>query len=78
MPARHRRKHRRQLPDIAIRWLLGERTFWGLIPHQGWPFSEDDLRKFWHEHRAWALAECGRLGLPEPWQEDAYANPQKD
>lgn len=74
MPPRPRHRRRRsQLPDIAVRWLLGERTLWGLIPHIGWPFGHDELREFWHEHRDFALAEAKRRGLPQPWQEVKYA-----
>lgn len=75
MPVRSRRNRRRQLPDIAVRWLLGERTFFGLLPHVGLPFGEDELRAYWHENRQWALAEASRRGLPEPWQEESYARP---
>lgn len=73
MPVRAKRNRRRALPDMAVRWLMGEKTFFGLIPHQGYPFGDDELRAFWHEHRSWALAEAKRRGLPEPWQEVKYA-----
>lgn len=76
MPVRARRNRRRQLPNIAVRWLLGERTFFGLIPHVRWPFGHDELAAFWREHREWALAEAKRRGLPPPWQEERYARPQ--
>ena len=74
MPARARKDRRRKLPDIAIRWLLGERNFMGLIPHIGLPFGENELRTFWREHRGWALAETKARGLPAPQWEAKYAS----
>lgn len=74
MPVRKRVDRRRKLPDLAVRWLLGERNFCGLLPHAGLPFGEAELREFWLEHRAWAVAEAKRRGLATPWQEAKYAN----
>lgn len=73
MPVRAKRNKRRQLPPMAVRWLLGERTFFGLLPHVGLPFGEEELAHFWREHRTWAMAECKRRGLPVPPWEMKYA-----
>ncbi len=77
MPVRNKRNRRRQLSPMAVRWLLGEHNFLGLIPHSGLPFDEDELRDFWHEHREWALTEAKRLGLPVPPWEEKYARSQE-
>jgi hypothetical protein len=63
---------------MTIRWLMGERTFFGLFPNIGLPFGEDELRAFWRENREWALAEARRRGLPVPAWEAKYARPQKN